>query len=273
MFGDWNIEDARTQFQNGNRAIIDNFFDSATVDGLVSEFPASTDPGWHVYDNPLEIKLARDEFTGLERVQKAFEFLESEACLDRMRYITDVHGIEHDPHRHGAGLHCHERGGKLDMHVDYSIHPLSGKTRCLNLIVYLTPDWNPSWGGELHLGDDRIQPLFNRAVLFRVDGFDEAVHGMPFPLSCPPDVCRRSLAIYYVRDGDPLHGNKRFKARFHPMPGKQETMAKEYPWYGALYERRSWRRLNSGDLWLGWQRDQIGKDVWWLKEDSLQRKC
>ena len=28
---------------------------------------------------------------------------------------------------------------------DYSIHPLSGKERRLNLIVYLTPDWDRAW--------------------------------------------------------------------------------------------------------------------------------
>jgi len=33
---------------------------------------------------------------------------------------------------------------------DYSVHPLSGKERRLNLIVYLTPDWNAAWCIHAH---------------------------------------------------------------------------------------------------------------------------
>ena len=45
------------------------------------------------------------------------------------------------------------RGGKLNIHKDYSIHPRVDppKQRKLNLIVYLTEDWNPEWGGALEL--------------------------------------------------------------------------------------------------------------------------
>jgi hypothetical protein len=37
-----------------------------------------------------------------------------------------------------------------NMLQDYSIHPLSGKERRLNLIVYLTPEWDNAWYSTAH---------------------------------------------------------------------------------------------------------------------------
>jgi hypothetical protein len=40
-----------------------------------------------------------------------------------------------------------------------------------------------------------IAPVFNRMVIFATT--DTAYHGHPNPLTCPPGVARRSLALYY----------------------------------------------------------------------------
>ena len=39
------------------------------------------------------------------------------------------------------------------MHLDYSIHPISGKERRVNLIVYLNKDWKEEFLGEVQLWD------------------------------------------------------------------------------------------------------------------------
>ena len=43
----------------------------------------------------------------------------------------------------------------------------------------------------------KIQPLFNRCVIFNT--CEGSYHGHPNPLSCPANVQRRSLALYYFR--------------------------------------------------------------------------
>ncbi len=53
---------------------------------------------------------------------------------------------------------------------DYSIHPLSGKERRLNLIVYLTPGWDRAWY------DACILYLLHAALLF----LSECVQGWWF---------------------------------------------------------------------------------------------
>ena len=89
------------------------------------------------------------------------------------------------------------------MHLDYSIHPVSGMERRLNLLVFLTEDWNRMYGGDLilttdiHAPDDvikKVTPMWNTAVLFRTT--DDSIHGLPTPTTT--DKFRKSLAIYYV---------------------------------------------------------------------------
>jgi len=117
------------------------------------------------------------------------------------------------------------RGGKLNMHKDYSIHPKLGKERRINIIIYMTPAWEEEWGGGLefwsHDADKnlpkesvtKLHNKFNRAVLF--DTADNSWHGLPKELECPENVYRKSLNIYYVSEARP-ESEKHDKAFFAP---------------------------------------------------------
>lgn len=136
-----------------------------------------------------------------------------------------------DPGLHGGGWHIHSRGGKLNVHLDYDIHPkMHDMQRKLNLIVYLTPDWQDSWGGGLELWshDDKtgkpkkcvkkISNKFNRAVLF--DTTQNSWHGLPEPLNCPENVYRKSLATYYMQT--PVSSTNRERALFAPYKDQEK---------------------------------------------------
>ena len=45
----------------------------------------------------------------------------------------------------------HTRGGKLNVHLDSSIHLNVLMQRKLILLVYLTASWQQDWGGSLGL--------------------------------------------------------------------------------------------------------------------------
>jgi hypothetical protein len=50
-----------------------------------------------------------------------FEYLQTEEFI---KYIED---LEIDPYLHGAGIHAYPNNGKIDIHLDYNIHPITKK--------------------------------------------------------------------------------------------------------------------------------------------------
>jgi hypothetical protein len=128
--------------------------------------------------------------------------LSSTPFLTYLTALTGIAGLIPDPYLDGAGFHQIIRGGKLIVHADFNVHPIMHAYRRLNLLLYLNPNWRAEWGGDLELWPPEmrapgavIAPLFNRTVIFNTT--DTSYHGHPHPLDCPPDVVRRSLALYY----------------------------------------------------------------------------
>lgn len=224
-FGPWveRVEEFAASFHSAHpypHVEIPNFFSHAFASELATQFPSphASKSGWFLYNNPIEIKFANNDRTSIPPCfNAAIDLLNSDLTRRFVSAISGVPFLEEDPHLHGGGIHCHPPGGKLDMHLDYSIHPLSGKERRLNLIVYLTPDWDRAWGGGLQLWEadmarlGRVVPcMFNTAVLFRTT--DQSWHGLPDAISSPPGVNRNSLAVYYVTDPRPS-ASQRLKAQ------------------------------------------------------------
>lgn len=130
-----------------------------------------------------------------------FQAMNSELMLELLKAITgDV--LVPDPTMRGGGLHAVQRGGRLGIHVDFNRHPQLPLARRLNTILYLNPTWQEDWHGQLTLTDRKgaakvIAPSWNRWVIFRYG--PESWHGHPEPLTCPEDVERRSVAMYYYQ--------------------------------------------------------------------------
>ena len=185
--------------------VLDNFFDDELAHELAADFPDYDSPVWHTYDNAIEVKKTLNNWHHFSpALYKFFTDINSRECYRIFERLTNCklypdHGL------HGGGLHIHGAGGRLNTHLDYSIHPKLGLERRLNLIVYLNAGWQKSWGGSLGLWRDdggkpgelikSIAPMFNRAVLFDTTN---AWHGLPEPITCPPGQHRKSLAVYYL---------------------------------------------------------------------------
>ena len=195
--------------------VIDDFFEDPI--SLAREFPAKDDPCWFRYDNPLEVKQTCNDWHHFKpETYKAFSNLLSPGFNSMLQRLTGAE-VEPDLGLHGGGLHQHGRGGKLNVHLDYNLHPKLHLQRRLNLIVYLTPGWKPEWGGHLGLYKDpdtlvkAVEPKFNRAIIFDTRG---SWHGLPAPLTCPEDVTRNSFAVYYLCE--PTTTDSRTRALFAP---------------------------------------------------------
>lgn len=137
-------------------------------------------------------------------------YLRSDSFLAWVESVTGIPDLRADDDWLGGGVHRVDSGGALDVHVDFNIHWKNQMHRRLNLLIYLNPGWQESWGGALELWDQglqacqhRIIPVFNRAVLFRIT--EDAYHGHPDPVRTPDGSARLSLALYYYTQERPDH--------------------------------------------------------------------
>lgn len=190
--------------------VVDNFLDEDFAKILEAEFPDFDSSIWQKYSNAIEEKKLSNIWNHFpESTYKFFSCLNSDTFVHRLsktlfRDLT----LYADPGLNGGGWHIHKSGGKLNTHLDYSLHPKLKKQRKINIILYINSNWNTGWGGHLGLwGNEssdpgplikQIEPLFNRAVIF--DTTCNSWHGLPDPLKCPYDQFRKSLAIYYLCD-------------------------------------------------------------------------
>jgi Rps23 Pro-64 3,4-dihydroxylase Tpa1-like proline 4-hydroxylase len=265
-FGNWinRINEMKTQFLSGSpfeNVVIDNFLEESYAEKLYQLFPSGFEK-WYHYENPIEVKYAFDNINELpEELKNYFYYLSSPQLQKIISQVTNIEDLEYDEYLHGAGLHSHPRYGRLNIHLDYEKHPYSGKERRINIIYFLTKNWDESWNGCNELWDHeakecvkRTQVKFNRAIIFKTN--DISWHGLPEKIMCPENIFRKSLAYYYV---SPLNTKKeesdyRKKAKFVKRPEDPHDKNME-----ELYEIRRHRRITIKDmdkLFPGWKKEK-----------------
>lgn len=202
-----------------------NFLDDETAQRAMAEFPGPSDTNWVQYKHFNENKMGKAKRAEFPPLLGA---LVDEFNSPRfVRFLSELVGIPNllaDPTLDGGGMHQTETGGFLNVHADFTMHHqhLNWRRRC-NLILYLNENWDPQWRGALELWDaevkhcvTRIEPVLNRAAIFNTD--EVSFHGYPDPIICPPEVTRKSLALYYYT----AEAGTRHVARstnYQPRPG------------------------------------------------------
>ena len=226
MINQFEIKSLKKSYNEGKpfkNLVIDKFLNNELAKQISNEFPEFDSKIWRNYDNPIEVKRLTNHYDNFgPESYKLFNYLNSNEFIDKLSFITGIDLIP-DYGLNGGGYHIHKSGGKLNAHLDYSVHPKLNLERRINLIIYVTPNWNEKFGGSLGFwsGDENapkkliksISPNFNRAVIF--DTSENSWHGLPEPLNLPKGVYRKSLAIYYLSKKR-NNISKRGKALFHP---------------------------------------------------------
>jgi len=142
-------------------------------------------------------------------VSKVIDYLNSKLFTNFLEELTGIDNILPDPTLNGGGCHYIKRGGRLALHTDYGKHPKTKFHRRINVLLYLTPDWQKEWGGHLELWRKEpwthfksILPIFNRAIIFNTT--NDSIHGHPTPLNVPENGGRYSIAMYYFTEDRPI---------------------------------------------------------------------
>jgi Rps23 Pro-64 3,4-dihydroxylase Tpa1-like proline 4-hydroxylase len=173
------------------------------ADQLRTEFhrPKSVQTRYVAIDDVLPESLAREIFESFPPVE-SMRLLDSfrerkytSKALDRMselmaaatfafqtpemiQVVSEITGfkdMEGDPHLYAGGISTMTQGHFLNPHIDNSHDSERRLYRMLNLLYYVTPDWQTESGGNLELWDDRVRQReeipsrFNRLVLMETN--------------------------------------------------------------------------------------------------------
>lgn len=211
--------------------VIDNFFSNKTAEDLLDGFPNYDADIWHEYKNAIELKKTCNDWNKFnELTYNVFHYLNSYPFVNLLKTVFKFDSLYSDMGLNGGGLHIHGSGGKLNPHLDYSVHPKLNLQRKLNLIVYLNKDWREEYGGQFGMWTaskqnkpqaliKEILPIFNRAVLF--DTTQNSWHGLVKEVIVPENIFRKSIATYYLCDL-PENVDTRGKALFHPTKDQEQ---------------------------------------------------
>lgn len=185
-------------------------FGSWESDEMLGYPEAYRDSQYKKWYTPWEGQPLEELQNGMPVIWKCLQYFNSPPFVKFLTELTGIEGLMADPQFNGGGCHKIASGGRLEVHSDYDKHAHTGYYRRINLLLYLTPNWQEEWGGNLELWTlnpfnkvKSISPIFNRAVIFNTTV--DALHGHPIPLNTPEGVHRYSLALYYFTKDRPEH--------------------------------------------------------------------
>jgi hypothetical protein len=186
--------------------LIPDFFTAEVAQRLLDDFPSFEEQFARNEMGKVGRKAARRDVRNISDAYRELDdFLQTPQFLSLMSEISGIPGLLYDSEYHGGGTHENLEGASLYPHVDFNYHA-KGWHRRLNLIVYLSPEWEEEWGGNLELHSNPWDPAsdhsktlpakFNQAVLFETS--EHSWHGFR-RIKLPPDrrhLSRKSFAIY-----------------------------------------------------------------------------
>jgi Rps23 Pro-64 3,4-dihydroxylase Tpa1-like proline 4-hydroxylase len=238
-FSDEAIVSLKKQFDNARpyrHIVVDGLIQNDFAEVLLAHFPKKEDMRRH-YEG---INEKKSEGSYFEKYHPAFttlrQALASEEFISFLEKVTGIKELMLPDDFRGAGVHQGGDGSFLDIHVDFSVHPVLNLHRRLNFLLFLNKGWKDEYGGKLELWnadvsrcEAEILPIFNRVVIFETS--DISYHGYN-KINVPPGVYRNSFFAYFHT---PIHDKSKVKYHdtiFKPRPSdssakKLKTHTKE----------------------------------------------
>jgi 2OG-Fe(II) oxygenase superfamily len=210
-----NALEIQHQFQSAlpfKYVVIDNFLQPENAAALLRDFP-SFDKKYALNEHgEVGLKAVVTGVSSISAFYGAFyKYINSAAFLQQISDLTGIQNLIADATLFGGGTHENRDGQSLDIHVDFNIDDRRMLHRRLNVLVYLNPEWDETWGGMIALHSNpwdqsanqklSFAPVLNRALIFETNEY--SWHGFE-RINLPPDkkaLSRKSFSIYlYTKD-------------------------------------------------------------------------
>jgi len=206
------VEQLAAQFQTAKpfpHVVLENFL-NPKPDEMAGVYPEPEWPHWNKRNDYYQSgkMYCRDTDVLPPLISSMFYELSSPPFLRFLESVTGIDKLIPDPYYEGGGLHCSRPGGILTPHTDFHYYDRLGLFRRINLLLYLNPVWEESFGGCLELWEKGstkptriVIPRWGTCVIFRTD--DRSVHGFSTPVT--KDYWRCSIALYYYSSQEATH--------------------------------------------------------------------
>ncbi len=190
----------------------EKFLDNSYAKKLYKNFPKYDDNCWINHKqygkniNTNYKKAQHDERYFSKELRTFLRSLNSKQFILFLETLTGIDGLIPDPYFIGGGLHIAKEKGYLNIHTDFNWHHKLQLHRRVNILIYLTPNFQKKNKGEFELYDSKKKrrikqytPTFNSCLIFSTN--PNSFHGHPNPVK--GKIYRRVINVYYYSANRP----------------------------------------------------------------------
>lgn len=166
-----NIKAQWSKKQNTRFAVVDNLLPDEIIEKIYEAFPKDR-------ETFLKRKSFREKKSTLANFENVSDILSSiteafqtEIVIEKISSLINMAQLEPDPSLYAGGLSMMFSGDFLNPHIDNSHDATRSRYRRLNLLYYVSPDWELDNGANFELWDERVKNAttivskYNRLVL------------------------------------------------------------------------------------------------------------
>jgi Rps23 Pro-64 3,4-dihydroxylase Tpa1-like proline 4-hydroxylase len=216
---------AREYKNSGNLKylVIDKLLPASLAESLYNSFP--TDNQLRLLNGPQERKYIGLEFTDKQSILEECLYSFQEPCvIEAISCICGIQDLEGDPELYAGGISSMSNSCFLNPHIDNSHDRLKLRYRRLNLLYYISKDWQPHNGGQLLLYPDgisrkpiEIDSIYNRLVIMKTD--KQSFHGVKKVTSSMER--RLTISNYYFSKTSPTGSKYYHSTSFRGFKGEK----------------------------------------------------
>ncbi|WAC48349.1 2OG-Fe(II) oxygenase [Asticcacaulis sp. SL142] len=233
--------------------ILDDLLPTADAHRIHEAFPRDGD-GFFNRDTFREKKRTSTDLSGYAPILSDITYaLQDKAIVKLIADMVGFEAIEPDPKLYAGGLSMMFKDDFLNPHIDNSHDGDRQKYRRLNLLYYVSPDWQADFGGNLELWDDErktpvtVTARFNRLAVMETTRI--SWHSVSPVIADRPRTC---VSNYYFSDISPDQSDYFHVTSFSGRPDEPMKTA-----IGVVDNAA--RNLVSKALGTGRGRDRINK--------------